>query len=573
MPSNNIEVKLEGRGSLTLRPNDYITTGGEASIYRVKSIVVKLYTDPDKMIRNRYSDKISLLSSKYQHPFIISPQGLVLDNTNKSIGYYMPYAEGEPFSRVFTNAYRQRENFNDIDSLSVVEGMREIVDFAHQKGALLVDANELNWLMIKNKKAEPRVLDIDSWQIGSKWPATVIMPSIRDYHTHDFNEFSDWFSWGIVSFQLFTGIHPYKGRLEGYKPSETERRMKDNASVFHSGVHLNQNVRDFSCIPNGLLDWYHNIFEDGVRTNPPLSFTTPVLKTPITRVLRKKISATGSLTFEKLFDTGSDPLVQIYPCGLGLRSSGWLVDLKNKRNITISSPHTEIVKASDGWIIIQNVNGKLDFSHINEINYTITKLSLLTNTNRYFRADNRLFLVEDGLCELKLMNVGKPILTRGNKWNILPNATEWFDGLGIQNYLGSKFFVIPFGEKANISIRVSEIDDIQVINAKAGFRFATLVGIDKSGSYKKMEFTFDKEYKSYTFWANDADNSDLNTVILPNGVTASIITDNELIIYVPQSSTVKKINDKNIDTTLQLTKWNDKVVYIKDGNLWQVRTI
>ncbi len=116
--------------------------------------------------------------------------------------------------------------------------------YAHQQGAILVDANELNWLMNRTTEPEPRIVDVDSWQLGTKWPARVIMPSIRDWHTHGFNEESDWFSYAIVTFQVFSGIHPYRGRHDGYSNNEIERRMKDNVSVFNKDVHHVQKPSD-----------------------------------------------------------------------------------------------------------------------------------------------------------------------------------------------------------------------------------------------------------------------------------------------------------------------------------------
>jgi hypothetical protein len=584
---SNISVKLDGKNPLILRPADYITTGGEASIYRVKSLVIKIFTDRDKMVQNRYDDKISLLASNFKHPYIISPQGLVKDTTNHSIGYYMPFADGEPYSRVFTTAFRQRTGFSDKDALSLVEKMRDVVDFAHTNNALLVDANELNWLMVKNKEAEPRVLDVDSWQIGNKWPASVIMPSIRDYHSSAFNEFTDWFSWGVVTFQLFTGIHPYKGRLDGYKPSEMELRMRDNASVFHPGINLNQNVKDFSCIPSTLYDWYHSVFEEGTRIPPPTSFTTIVQKAPVNRIFRHTVTATGSLKYDKLFDGGNDPIVQFYPCGLALRKSGHILDLNTKKdmfNYNIGVYNREIIRVGDGYLVVEenkgqnipgtNYNSKenLLYYHIDERNYTITPLSLSSNATKFFRASNRLFIVDNGLCELSMFNFEHPLLTKGTIWNILPLATEFYNNVAVQNYLGSKFFVLPIGDKGCLTIRVPELDNIQIVSATAGYRFVAVVGLDSSGLYKRLEFVFDKDHKTYTRTILDADNSDINSVVLPNGVTASIYHDGELVICVPAQGVVKKIADRMIDTQIQLDQLGNKVVYIRDGNLWQVST-
>jgi hypothetical protein len=83
-----------------------------------------------------------------------------------------------------------------------------------------------------------------------------MMASIRDWHTPKVGIETDRFALAVVTFQVYTGIHPYRGTLDGYKRTEMERRMKEKKSVFTTGVRLNQAVRDFSCIPSPLLAWY-----------------------------------------------------------------------------------------------------------------------------------------------------------------------------------------------------------------------------------------------------------------------------------------------------------------------------
>src|SRR3989344_4396762 len=193
----NLKVELEGRGEITLRPSDYVAQGGQGIVYRAHKTVVKIYHDVSAMRRDGLPDKLKLLSG-FRHPYVISPEGLVFDQNRRAVGFYMPFTDGEPMSRVFTTAFLRRVGFGDAEAKQIVQRMREVVQFAHQKGAVLVDANELNWLvLIKGSNApEPRIIDVDSWSIG-RWPAKVVMLSIRDWHTKSFNQLTDWFAWGV----------------------------------------------------------------------------------------------------------------------------------------------------------------------------------------------------------------------------------------------------------------------------------------------------------------------------------------------------------------------------------------
>ncbi|MDP3645964.1 MAG: hypothetical protein Q8R25_02655 [bacterium] len=573
--SGNLKVELEGRGPLTLRPSDYVATGGEASVYRASGTSVKIYTDPHKMQRDGIVEKIKLLRS-LKHQYIMAPEGIVMDVRGTPIGIYMPFAEGEPLPRVFTNAFRDREKFGDEHAKTLTGRMHETTSFTHDHNAIMVDANELNWIaaLMGHNGPEPRAIDVDSWAVGRFGPKA-IMPSIKDWHSRDFTRLTDWFSWGIVTFQIFTGIHPYRGSLSGYKPGDMEERMKANASVFHPGIGLNAAVRDFSCIPTPLLEWYKATFEKGERVIPPSPFDKGVGAIALAaRTLRTITTASGALMFEKLLEFTNDSIIRIWPCGAILTNSGAVFDLATKRQIGIlHTRNGEVIKVQDGWVFVEMVHNRSVYTYIDERTKVPQNLPFALKGYRHVRYENRLFLVtESELVELVLMQVGRPILTIGPRTAILsPKSTKWFDGVGIQEAFGAIFLVLPFGEKACTTVRVKELDGIVPLSAKAGSRFVTVAGLDKMGSYRKFELTFAADYSSYTVWEGGVDNSELNIAVLPKGVCATIVNDGELVIFVPRSGTINRVSDKQVATDMALANWNDTVVYIQSGAVWSLK--
>lgn len=569
----NIAVELEGRGSLIIRPDDFVAQGGEGTVYRAAQTIIKIYNDPLKMARENMVDKLQTLS-RIKHRYIVVPEGIVLDSRSQPIGFYMPFVSGEPMPRVFTTAFRQREKFAEEDTKTLVERMRETVDFAHEKGAVLVDANELNWRSIfpGQQGPEPRIIDVDSWSIG-KWPAKVIMLSIKDWHTRGFTKLTDWFAWGIVTFQIFTGIHPYKGTLEGYKHGDIEARMKANASVFSQKISLNQAVRDFKCIPGLLLDWYKETFQRGQRMVPPSVFAKGISMAPAAKITRIITTATGSLIFDLLLRPTS-PVIRIWPSGAVLLKNGMLFDLTSKRQFgKLESRNGEVIRVDNGWLLADWVSGNLEFFFIDEQTLEMQKLPLALRVYQIVRFENRIFAVtKNELIELQFVYMGKPILSTGRRTSILqPNATYWFDGMGVQEAFGAKFLITPFGENACVITRVRELDGLMPITAKAGNRFVTIIAVDKSGIYTKFEFTFNRDYSNYNVWQGAADTPELNIAILPKGVCVTIINDGELNIFVPTSGQLIKIQDKQITTSIELLNWGDKVVYVDNGEIWSVR--
>jgi hypothetical protein len=525
------------------------------------------------MVRDGMDKKVRLLS-KLSHPFVMAPQGVVENEKGQPIGIYMPFAEGEPLPKVFTNAFRGRASFGDKEAAQLVGHMRDTVAFAHSASAIMVDANELNWLAAMNGKhgPEPRIIDVDSWAIGN-FPATAIMPSIRDWHTKGFTPASDWFAWGVVTFQIFTGIHPYRGTLDGYKPGDTEARMKANASVFNKKVRLNQAVRGFGTIPASLRGWYEAVFEKGERTAPPSPLQAGGVAVAA-RTMRVVQGPHGALSLEKLFERSGDPVIRIFHCGVALLQSKALIDLRSKRQIgNARALDAEVVAVEAGWLIADRENGTAVFTYVDDRTLEATPLALALAALRFLRHEDRLFAVMEGeLIELKLLLVGKPILSVGRRTHLLtPKSIKWFDGVGIQEAFGATFMIVPLGDDAMITIRTPELDALVPVSAKAGGRFVSVVGLDRSRSYRSFDLTFSADLRSYTVSAAAVDGPDLNVAILPKGVCATIPDDGTLSIFVPLNGQKRDVSDKAITADMELASWKDTVVYQRGGAAWKMQ--
>jgi hypothetical protein len=568
----SIKVSLEGRGQLVLRETDYVTSGGEGAIYRSASTIIKLYTDPDKMQRDGMPDKIKMLA-RLQHAGIVAPQGLALDESRNPIGFFMPFSTGEPMSRVFVSDFRTRTGFADRDAISVAHSMYGIVNYAHAKQALMVDANELNWLVTftKGASASATVIDVDSWAIG-RWPATVIMPSIRDWKAKDFGLLTDWFAWGIVSFQVFTGIHPFKGKIDGYKPGNLVERMRNNASVFDKRARLPLSVRDFSCIPGPLLDWYQATFQQGSRTAPPspLDTSRPAKAAQIMRAVTTAVG--GALIFEKLFERAGDPAVRVWANGAARLASGDVCDLATGGTIGgMQRADSEIVRLPEGWLIAIPTASEVFAGHVSEDLQQRTLDRLPIASHRVFRAGERIFAITDReMVEIEVRNLGKPVITLGRRWQIMVNSTTWLDDVAVQDTLGAAFVILPHGDGVH-QVRAPELDGAKIVAGKAGGRFAAFTTVKPDGTYGKIELTFDKAFTTYTAWTGPADSAELNMGILPRGVVGTIVNDFELAIVVPTTGAVNKIRDTGVSTAMKLAAWGEKLVYILDGAVWQLR--
>jgi hypothetical protein len=570
-----LHVHLDGCGGVTLRDADYMTSGGEGSIYRTGNTVVKIYADPGKMRGDGMPEKIQALS-KIKRVGIVAPEGVVRDATSREpVGFHMPFVGGEPLSRVFVSDYRLRIGFDDRAAIDLAGDMHSIVECAHAGGAVMVDANELNWLFHYRKGASPAaaVIDVDSWAIG-RWPATVIMPSIRDWSAKTFSPATDWFAWGVVTFQIFTGIHPYKGKVDGYKPADLIKRMKDGVSVFAPGVRMPAAVRDFACIPGPLRDWYHAAFQEGERTKPPHPHQSGSAAKVVLRMRAVTTGATGALVFEKMFERTGDPAARVWANGAVRLTSGDVCDLATGKTIGgMQSADGEIVRLPDGgWLIAISIAGQITFGHVAGDLQVRHLLDSPVRLRRVFRAGERLFgVTENEMVEILHQQFGKrSMITVGRRWQVMVNSTKWFDDVAVMDALGAAFVIIPSGDGVH-QVRVHELDGAQIVTAKAGGRFAAFVVLEPNGDYRKIELIFQKDFTKYQVWTGSADSAELNMGILPRGVVATIINDGELAIVVPSSGDVRKVADRGVTTEMKLGNWGETIVYIKDGAVWKMR--
>lgn len=567
--------ELEHHGSVTVGPGDHIATGGEGVVYRSGQFVLKLYHDPATIAARHLPDRLRLLAP-LTHSGIAKPLGLVLNSSRTPVGIYQAFVEGEPLPRVATNDFWKRTGLSWSGVTHAVADMHDIQVDAHTHGAVMVDGNEQNWLFSVGDISAPKahIIDVDGWSVGP-YRAQAIMPSIVDHHTREHTERSDWFSWAVVSFTLFTGLHPYKGTLAGYKPNELVRRMQENKSVFSPGVRVNRAVRDWSNIPGPLLSWYESVFEHGERSPAPHPSKTGAVVPGVARVLRVSAHAGTGLVHDRIFFDSNLPIASVFPCGIALAETGALIELASGRHVgRVASRDAEVIALSGYWLVAERRGGAYRFMIINMVSHQAVALSPPSTVTRVLRANERLFAVDNqGLIELTVhTGLSRPLLSWGQRWGVLVPATTWHQGVGVEDALGAMHVVVPFGAGACAHVRVPELDGRRVVAGIAGERIVVLTIQEPSGEYVELMLAFDEQYRTYQVSRQVVATPDLTAVVLPTRVVASIRNDGELTITVPSSQTAKTVRDSAVTTDLLLFRWNERVLYLKDGAVWSLRS-
>lgn len=451
--SDRLTVYPDGASSVVLTGIDHLATGGEGSVYAKGNLVYKVFLDPAKALRAGMERKLAVLS-KLKHPGIATPHTALRDKQGNFIGLVLPRIDADALCRAFTGGWRSQQQFGLAETATAVDAMREITAYAHQNQALMVDANEMNWLL---KGVQPTAIDVDSWQLPG-FPATAIMPSIRDYSKNTFSEGSDWFAWAVVTYQLWTGIHPYKGGHPDFNRAALEARMRAHASVFDPRVKLPGAARPSAEIPARLRDWYERTFQGGERSPPPSAKLSAIGKQTAPR-LKVRQTLSGALKVERLGNAGGTVLAAFNGFVVVRAADGLqLWDAVAKARVyeapeaglaSVLRQQAAIIRTGFGRVILTLAP--------NEGKVVITVLEggqraeLVSTAQSLWQSGNRVFAivpgVANGLVELEASKFGeRPALTVKHQWPVASASTRMFRGVLLQDCLQSHFLGVLEGD-------------------------------------------------------------------------------------------------------------------------------
>ncbi|EIJ41089.1 hypothetical protein BegalDRAFT_0166 [Beggiatoa alba B18LD] len=554
-----MEYFIQGGSKVKLSDTDFVAEGGEGKIYVKNQTVYKIYTDPSRVMPAAKIQELSALD----HPNIIRPLALLLDKKNIPVGFTMLQAQNaQSLPRLFTNDFRQQQNISDATIFALLEEMQTTIEFIHRQHCLIVDGNEMNYLVDTQTWEKPYFIDVDSYQTPH-FPATALMPSIKDYHTQGFTPLTDWFAFAIVACQLLVGIHPYKGKHSNLKGLES--RMKANISIFNTAVSLPAAVRDFAIIPSAWQDWFIRLFEKGERLAPPrLSGKLPA---PVLRV--QVIQGTNNFIVSLIHEYPS-PIFGYFDYN-GLET----IFIKNyifinKQAYTTQNTAIQVIfeprSLTAVSACIQQQQLQLTALATGEI------LALKLNAQDLLTVNNQLYAVQyDKLIAIQLRQVNDKLLaTSGTVWQIMPHSHQVFQGFIYQNVLGKPYLVIPYQQACAI-LAVPELVGYTVIHGKHDKGVVMLIG-RKNGQYDEIILRFDADYRQYD--VRILENRDIlenNFITLDNGVVIHIPEEGEMHIFHRQAQAMKTVKDPFIRTSMRLCHVGTTVLFYEGNKLFSLK--
>ena len=552
-------VLIQGKGEVILTAHDHIATGGQGSVYRKGKRAFKIYTKVKEMIP---VEKIKELHAIKEKNVLVPKEILLSPRTKKPIGYTMQYlSHTEALCKLFTKGFRKTNNIKPDGIKDLVTNIQETVLKIHAANCLVVDMNELNFLVDDKTFKIPYFIDVDSFQTPS-FPATYIMPSIRDRLAKKFTELSDWFSFAVISFQLYIGIHPYKGKHPQFKPNEWEKRMDAGISVFDKDVKLPATCQDLSVIPRAHYKWFESIFVGQDRSIPPPADTI-ITAAPVSKVIK----STAEFKIEVLKEY-EDPIRYVEH----FNGERYVVTDKQiiwgNKFVSIATGDKAFLlsvdggEAQDAWLS----GGRL---------FVRVKGSTEIETEKVMAANGALYCIQhNSLLEIRATRLGKTVTTVVEKRaNVMGESTQLFSGIIFQHILDTCWVLVPHKLRACFYRSIPELDGYKIIHAKYQKGICFVMAAYK-GNYcrARIRFTSNSASAPYDFKIEDAVSIDtINFVVLPNGVCVSIIGDDR--IEVSHDNHTRFISNPPIDSSMPLFNDGQQVLFVDGSKLCSITTV
>jgi hypothetical protein len=561
-----MDIYVAGKGKVTLTDSkDFIAQGGQGKIYAKGSTVYKIYENPSDMIPSAKIQELSVLSD----PKIIRPQDVILNNRNREIGYTMRRVENAlALCETFPQAFWLRKKLTHDQMMKLILGLQETIHSVHENNILIVDLNEMNFLVDEKLKVV-YLIDVDNYETRN-FKCCAIMPNARDWQAKSWNRNTDWYSFGLLTFNMLVGIHPFKGRHPNYPWPLTEAamvdRMKHNDSVFDPRMKLPGSCRPLTAIPKNYLDWYEAMFVNGKRLPPPSTLA------PAQKVTLKiqRVQGTDNFDIAEMF-AFSEPIVSYHFFG-GTEVTTTSTSVY-RGNTRLNPSHTDMeigITPKQRHVVTAFVEN----GHLQLINGT-TSAAIPTDiaAEEVMGYDGRLYVKKSGnVLQVEFAEIGAAILPMAQVVaQCHEKAARFFDGVLIQPLLGKHFATIFPKQGQAIDVNISMVEGA-IVDAKYDNNVLMVVGT-KGGKYNRYVMRFDKSYGHDLKTVRDIPYVGLNFVVLDNGVCCNMTETEEIELFRNSRDDimVKIVQDDNIDASMRLFKKGTQVLFAKGERLYTIK--
>lgn len=559
-----MKLTVQGKGQeVTIDKRNFLAKGGEGEIYAKDQTVYKI-CDPGKMIPAGKFAELSVLTDSH----IIKPEDILLDSKGVAVGYTMKFVPDTfTLCQIFTKAFRTRNNITPDMVIKLVQQMQGVINGIHSNSILLVDLNELNFLLSQNFK-DVWFIDVNSYQTPN-YRATAIMDSIRDRHcqNNQFTTGTDWFSFAIVAFQMLIGIHPFKGRHPKFTDPRTamDQRMLQNVSVLNTEVTYPQGAcQPLTNIPQVYLDWFIAVFEKGLRVAPPKDLVTAIILQAVQQIV------TSSHSFDiKLMHEFADKIVSYYFYGgkeVVVTNSLAYID---NRPVVLPAQNINVVFTPTMnrpvAVYIEGNSLKLhDF-------YSQSEIPCSINASNIMDYEGRLY-IQNGMNVIEVLFTELPstiIVSSHKVATCMEQATKFYDGVVIQCMFDAYYASIFPKSKQSYQLPLHELTKYKIVDAKFSRGVLMVVGVHQTGRYDRFVYRCTKQMTLELFkTVTDITFTSLNFTVLDNEICVCITEEENVEIFRSNgASSIKVIDDDTISGDMLLASKGSTTLFYQGEKL------
>ena len=555
------EVHIASKGPVRLNDRHFLASGGEADVYRLGDRAIKLYHDRARMIPAAKIRELAHIKAFTSH--VMVPDEVVYDpGDGQPIGFTMCLLpDAVALVRLFHHAFRRQHGLSDVTPL--IEKIRAMVGFVHDAGCLVVDMNEMN-LIVDRKLQSPFFIDSDSFQTPSH-PATALMDTVRDRQGPPgvFSRETDWFSFAVLTFQLYTGIHPYKGGHPDYKPGEWSRRMDDGVSVFDKKAVLPPACRDFSLIPTVYLDWYRDLFVAGERKPPPITHGLQVAPAmPVRQPVRQPdhLKVTVLFEYDEAVMRCCSIFGQLYvvtETGI-YRNGKKLCSQPDGRELSMTTTTRgtplRVVPVVDGLAVIC---------------FRDRQIARIPCNASFIRNDILYTADEGQILEHTFTEIGGCIVHQSRQTARLCGASaNLYDGVAFHRPLGQTWLLLPHARGRCVTMAVPELNGFRLVEARSRAHVCVVVA-EQKGDYHRFILSFSKRFDRYAIRTETIDYTAPNLTVLPNRIAVLAVAQDSLDLFLDLDQP-QRIGNTPITADTPLFEHGGKVHFIDGSRICQL---
>ncbi len=455
-----MRIRTEKGHLIRLGASSFVATGGEATVYAVGDTAYKIYTDPARVPSTARLGELARLS----HPSIVLPHGIVTDpDGGHAVGISLPFIDGSmPLASLVARSAKKRHGLNFTEAIRLMACLQDAVSHCHSHGIQIVDLNTLN-ILVRTGRGSPELflIDVDSWQCAGH-PATALQEAVRDRRTPRgvFSAETDWFSYAVVAVQFLLGVHPYKGKHATVHGLEA--RMMAQISIFDAEVRTPPVCIAPGQLPRLWREWVERVLQTDHREPPP-RLLAPPHPVPDRRVFIEN---------RLKLDPPQGPWVQ-------------MVAPRSGRPVR--------VVLEDHRLKIQPLDGSeaVPFGlQVDAISICEGRVNLQSGPR---------------ILELKLHEMGRRLVASTvARAQVRAQATRLYDGLVIQDLLGSAWISRLDLPGMSPQIRLPELDGLRVVQAQARAACAQ-VWTDDRGCFDRLDLRFDAAGSYIAQWTRDVE--------------------------------------------------------------------